>query len=65
MGYIALTAFAINAVVAAVFTVILDAAGVPHGPDETIKEDYFADEGDPRADKRLETTAPVRGLSPL
>src|SRR4029079_1375747 len=52
MGYIALTAFAINSMVAAVLTVILNAAGVPHGQDETIKEDYFADEGDPRLDKR-------------
>jgi SSS family solute:Na+ symporter len=60
-GYIALTAFAINALLAAVFTVILDLAGVPHGQDETIEEDYFADEGDPRVQKRLETTAPVRG----
>ena len=56
MGYIALTAFAINAVVAAVFTVILNVAGVAHGHDETITEDYFADEGDPRVEKRLQTT---------
>jgi SSS family solute:Na+ symporter len=56
MGYIALTAFAINAIVAAVFTVILNAAGVAHGHDETITDDYLADEGDPRVDKRLATT---------
>jgi solute:Na+ symporter, SSS family len=57
MGYIALTAFAINAVLAAVFTVILNAAGVAHGHDETITEDYLADEGDPRVEKRLQTIA--------
>jgi solute:Na+ symporter, SSS family len=53
MGYIALTAFAINVVVAAVATIILDAAGAPRGHDETSVEDYFADEGDPRVEKSL------------
>ena len=61
MGYIALTAFAINAFLAAVVTVILNLAGVPHGHDETIEEDYFADEGDPRLEKRREMIAPVHG----
>ena len=51
MGYIALTAFAINAVISAVATVILNLAGVSHGNDETMGEDYFADEGDPRVQK--------------
>jgi SSS family solute:Na+ symporter len=40
MGYIALTAFAINAIIAAVVTAILNIAGVPHGDDETVKADY-------------------------
>src|SRR6185503_7443915 len=48
MGYIALTAFAVNSIIAAVFTVILNAAGVAHGHDETVTEDYLADECDPR-----------------
>jgi solute:Na+ symporter, SSS family len=60
MGYIALTAFAINVVVAAVLTVILNITGVPHGRDETIGEDYFADEGDPCVEKRLDPIAAVR-----
>jgi SSS family solute:Na+ symporter len=59
MGYIALTAFGINALIAALFTALLDATGVAHGHDETIEADYFADEGDPRLEKRLETNAPV------
>src|SRR5262249_4695037 len=54
LGYIALTAFAVNALIAAVVTVILNAAGVPNGHDETVKADYFADEGDPRIEKRPE-----------
>jgi SSS family solute:Na+ symporter len=57
LGYIALTAFAINAVTAAVLTAVLDGAGVPRGHDETIKADYFADEGDPSVKKHLK--APV------
>lgn len=48
LGYIAVSAFAINVIVAAVLTVILRAAHVPAGKDSTIPADYFADEGDPR-----------------
>jgi SSS family solute:Na+ symporter len=55
LGYIALTAFAINVVVAAVVTLALNAMKVPNGADETIKGDYFADLGDPRVEKRLDT----------
>jgi SSS family solute:Na+ symporter len=59
MGYIALTAFGINVLVAGVLTAILDVAGVPHGPDETIAGDYLADEGDPRVEKRRGLVAPI------
>jgi SSS family solute:Na+ symporter len=55
LGYIALTAFAINVVVAAVVTLALNAMKVPNGADETIKGDYFADLGDPRVEKRRDT----------
>lgn len=54
MGYIALTAFVINVIVAAVLTVVLDLVKVPRGRDETIKGDYFADAGDPRVEKHLD-----------
>jgi SSS family solute:Na+ symporter len=60
MGYIALTAFALNAIVAVVATLILDAVGAPRGHDETRTEDYFADEGDPRVQKSLPSIAAVR-----
>ena len=53
MGYIATTAFAINVIVAVVLTVVLNAAKVSPGTDETIKGDYFADAGDPRVEKHL------------
>ncbi|GAA4488831.1 sodium:solute symporter family protein [Rhodococcus olei] len=48
MGYIALTAFVINIVIAAAATLALRALGAPEGTDATIKGDYFADAGDPR-----------------
>ena len=48
MGYIAVTAFVLNVVVAAVLTVILRATKTPAGIDATQPPDYFADEGDPR-----------------
>jgi solute:Na+ symporter, SSS family len=47
-GYIALTAFVINVVVAAVVTLVLRALKAPEGTDVTLPEDYRADEGDPR-----------------
>jgi len=48
MGYIALTAFVINVVIAVVLTLILRAVKAPEGLDKTIPADYFADEGDPK-----------------
>ena len=53
MGYIALTAFVINVVIAAALTVALRAAKVSNGKDETIPFDYFADADDPRVQKDL------------
>jgi SSS family solute:Na+ symporter len=52
IGYIALTAFALNVLVSAATTVVLDLVKVPRGRDETIAADYFADEGDPRVTKQ-------------
>ena len=51
LGYIAITAFGFNVVVAAVLTLILRARRAPEGTDETIPADYFADAGDPRVQK--------------
>jgi solute:Na+ symporter, SSS family len=53
MGYIALTAFVINVIVAVVVTLVLNAMKVSNGRDETIKGDYFADAGDPRVERNL------------
>jgi SSS family solute:Na+ symporter len=47
-GYIALTAFVINVIVAAVLTAVLRALKAPEGDDVTLPEDYRADQGDPR-----------------
>ncbi len=46
-GYIALTAFVINVVVAVVLTLIFRAAGLPAGADETQAPHYTADTGEP------------------
>ena len=51
MGYIALTAFGLNLVIAIVLTLILNAVKVSNGSDETTTGDYFADAGDPRVEK--------------
>lgn len=51
LGYIAMTAFVINLLVAAVLTLVLRAVKAPEGTDETIRGDYFADAGDPRVGK--------------
>jgi solute:Na+ symporter, SSS family len=48
LGYIALTAFVLNVLVAVVLTLVLAAAKVGNGTDQTESRDYFAEEGDPR-----------------
>ena len=53
MGYIAVTAFVINVVLAVVLSAILNATKVSNGRDETIPFDYFADADDPRVKKDL------------
>ncbi|MGH3313447.1 MAG: monocarboxylate uptake permease MctP [Streptomyces sp.] len=53
MGYIALTAFVINAVVTVVLTFVLRAVKAPDGVDETRPEDYTADAGDPGVKEEL------------
>ena len=47
-AYIAMTAFAMNVIVAVVLTVILRALKVSNGRDATRPSDYYADAGDPR-----------------
>jgi SSS family solute:Na+ symporter len=54
LGYIAMTAFVVNLVVAVVLTFVLRAVKAPSGEDETIRGDYFADEGDPRVQKVIQ-----------
>jgi solute:Na+ symporter, SSS family len=47
IGYIGLTAFVFNLVVAVVLTAILKALRTPEGVDETSPEDYLGDAGEP------------------
>lgn len=53
MGYIAMTAFVINVVLATVISAVLNAMKVSNGRDETVSFDYFADADDPRVQKDL------------
>jgi SSS family solute:Na+ symporter len=55
-GYIALTAFVLNVVVAAVVTVALRIGHVPTGTDVTSPADYRADAGDARVHEIPELT---------
>ena len=57
LGYIALTAFVINILVAAVLTFVFRALKAPEGVDQTEPSDYHADEGDPRIQPIDELTA--------
>jgi SSS family solute:Na+ symporter len=62
LGYIALTAFVLNVLVAVVLTLVLNALKVGNGVDATVAGDYFADEGDPRVDADLDVHGgPVAG----
>ena len=54
MGYIAMTAFSINVVVAFLLTLLLNALKVSNGRDRTAPGDYFADADDPRVEADLE-----------
>ncbi len=57
LGYIALTAFVINLIVAVVLTFVFRAMKSPDGVDQTEPSDYYADEGDPRVQPIDELTA--------
>src|SRR4051812_42259425 len=51
MGYIAMTAFVLNVVVAVVLSAVLRTMKFSNGADETTTGDYYADAGDPRVEK--------------
>ena len=57
LGYIAMTAFVLNVVVAVVISLALNLAKVTNGADETTPGDYYADAGDPRVEKDLDRRA--------
>lgn len=48
LGYIGVTSFAINVILAVVLTAVFRAIKVPQSTDDTVKADYFADADDPR-----------------
>ena len=56
MGYIALTAFALNLLVAVVVSAVLNATKVSNGRDATRTSDYYADKDDPTVAHDLQRT---------
>jgi SSS family solute:Na+ symporter len=66
--YVGLVAVAVNLLVAVIGTLILRAAKVAEGPDGTTRDDYFADEGDPRViptPRRDDEPAQVTPVEPV
>jgi SSS family solute:Na+ symporter len=66
--YVGLVAVAVNLLVAVIGTLILRAAKVAEGPDGTTRDDYFADEGDPRViptQRRDDEPAQVTPVEPV
>ncbi|MEV4513770.1 monocarboxylate uptake permease MctP [Dactylosporangium sp. NPDC049525] len=62
--YVGFVAVAVNLAVAALLTVILRATSVADGGDDTSPSDYFADEGDPRAENAHPAGTPVKEIAP-
>jgi SSS family solute:Na+ symporter len=58
-GYIGLTAFVVNVVVAVVLTAVFRAANVGNGTDITSPGDYFADIDDPGVQARVSEEKPI------
>ncbi|MER7751218.1 sodium:solute symporter [Kitasatospora sp. NPDC097643] len=57
MGYIGLTAFVLNLLVAVALTLVLRAVKAPQGPDETKPSDYTAEAGDEELENAPEPVA--------
>ncbi|WP_433076522.1 monocarboxylate uptake permease MctP [Dactylosporangium sp. CA-052675] len=62
--YVGFVAVVVNLAVAAILTLILRASSVTDGGDDTTREDYFADEGDPRVTDTPTSPAPAATAAP-
>ncbi|MEU7871306.1 monocarboxylate uptake permease MctP [Dactylosporangium sp. NPDC049140] len=62
--YVGFVAVLVNLAVAAIVTLILRASSVADGGDDTTRDDYFADEGDPRISDIPTSPAPVATAAP-
>jgi SSS family solute:Na+ symporter len=63
LGYIALTAFVLNLIVAVALTFLFRTLKGTEGADETEPSDYYADEGDPRVEPIEELNEELTGDS--
>ncbi|SDU90129.1 solute:Na+ symporter, SSS family [Microlunatus sagamiharensis] len=59
VGYIGLTALALNVVVAVVLSALFNAARVANGTDITVQSDYFADLGDAEVEPVVAVDRPI------
>ncbi|PRY18785.1 monocarboxylate uptake permease MctP [Pseudosporangium ferrugineum] len=57
--YVGFVAVLLNLLVAVIVTLILRAAKTPEGVDGTTRDDYFADEGDPRLERGRTTPSEI------
>ncbi|MGI9157103.1 MAG: monocarboxylate uptake permease MctP [Marmoricola sp.] len=64
LGYVAVTAFVLNLVIAVVLSLVLHAAKVSNGRDRTVPGDYYAEAGNPRVDADLKHDPAVPGGGP-
>ncbi|WP_433205176.1 monocarboxylate uptake permease MctP [Dactylosporangium sp. CS-047395] len=62
--YVGFVAVVVNLLVAVIVTLILRAASTPDGGDDTTRDDYFADEGDPRISDTPTSPAPATTAAP-
>ncbi|MGI5242962.1 monocarboxylate uptake permease MctP [Dactylosporangium sp. CA-139066] len=62
--YVGFVAVVVNLAVAAIATLILRSASVADGGDSTQRDDYFADEGDPRLSDAPTSPAPAGAAAP-
>ncbi|WP_433617089.1 monocarboxylate uptake permease MctP [Dactylosporangium sp. CA-139114] len=62
--YVGFVAVVVNLAVAAIVTLILRASSVTDGGDDTTRDDYFADEGDPRITDAPTSPAPAATAAP-
>jgi SSS family solute:Na+ symporter len=63
LGYIAMTSFVLNVLVAIVLTVLFRVVRLGNGTDRTVTSDYYAEAGDPRVDRDIDVRGERGGVA--